>query len=464
MIGKNGCFNILKSALKYAQAKNPNHIEFLLQGWESNLTRVANSQIHQNVSEKEALLTTEVIHDLRIGSASTNVLTQDSINKAIDMAMEATKHGMQLQVGLKLKDFPRGEKRGKFYKRTALFSPLDRARTMQGIIDRAKELRLATSAKFNTGYGEIAIANACGAMVYTSFTDANLSVIWTGPQGSCFAAIASQNIDDLNIEQLTADLIRKSRLQNREPLDLFAGKKPGQETFYDVILEPYAVSTWLEFLASTSFNGLRYHEQESFLYGKLGQKVMGEDVTIWDDGCDQAGYVLPFDFEGTLKSKLLFIDRGIGRGVAYDGLLASKEGRESTGHSLGTGNRHLGAMPLNLFMAGGNHTVESMIDSSSEPTIYITRFHYTNVADRKKVVLTGMTKDGTFLIQRGEIIAPLVNLRYLQGVVESFNNIQMLSKAALIHDPDGYGPLTPCCTIVPALKIRGVRFIGSTGI
>jgi predicted Zn-dependent protease len=244
---------------------------------------------------------------------------------------------------------------------------------------------------------------------------------------------------------------------------LFAGKKPGEELVFDVILEPAATSEWLDFLSYTGFNGLSYLEEESFLCGNIGKPVMGENVTIWDDGTDPAGYVLPFDFEGTPKSRVLFVEKGIGRNVAYDGLLAAKANTKSTGHSLGAGQRHLGALPLHLFMDGGEQSLDYMIASAEEPTIYITRFHYTNIADRRTVVLTGMTKDGTFLVKEGEMVGPIVNLRYLQSVPEAFKQIEMLSEPELVHDPEGYGALIPASNVVPALKIRNVRFIGSSG-
>src|SRR5262249_11420661 len=155
---------------------------------------------------------------------------------------------------------------------------------------------------------------------------------------------------------------------------------------------------------------------------------------------------------------VVFVDKGIGMRVAYDGLLAAKENAQSTGHCLGAGQRHYGALPLNLFMEGGEHSLDYMIASSEEPTIFITRFHYTNIADRRDAVLTGMTKDGTFLVKEGEIVHPVVNLRYLQSVVDAFQRIEMLSEPALVHDPEGYGALIPSSTVVPALKISRVRF------
>lgn len=463
MLGEKRCFEILKSALRYAESKKPDYYEFLLLSWESSLTRVANSQIHQNVSETEANLAVDIIHNLRIGSASTNVLTESSIQNTIDVSLESTKHKAQLPSGLKLDELSKGVKKSKFFDRTAAYSPQDRARALKTIIDMARPLNLITSAKFQTGFGEVAIANSLGTLVYTCYTDANLSSILTGEHDSAYHNIASQEVSELDFEKFADDLITKSRLQNQQPLDLFAGKKPGEELVFDVILEPAATSEWLDFLSYTGFNGLSYMEEESFLCGNLGKQVMGENVTIWDDGTDPSTYILPFDFEGTPKSKVVFIDKGLGQRVAYDGLLAAKANTKSTGHSLGAGQRHLGALPLHLFMEGGEQSLDYMIASSEEPTIYITRFHYTNIADRRTVVLTGMTKDGTFLVEKGEIVGPVVNLRYLQSVPDAFNKIEMLSEPSLVHDPEGYGALIPSANIVPALKIRKVRFIGSSG-
>ncbi len=463
MIGEKHCYEILKSALKYARSKNVDFVDFLLMSWDSSVTRVANSQIHQNVSETEASLAVDIIHNLRIGSASTSVLTDESIRKTIDAALESTKHKAQLPGPLKLEEFTKGTKSGKFFDRTAGFSPHDRAGIIKEIIERASALKLVTSAKFHTGAGEIAVANSLQTMAYTCFTDANLSVILSGEHDSAYSSIASADAGDLNIDVFTDDLIAKCRRQNKIPLDLFAGKKAGEEIYYDVILEPAAVAEWIDFLSFTGFNGLSYLEEESFLCRKLGQRVMKENVTICDDGNNLMGYLLPFDFEGTPKSRIAFIENGIAKNIAYDGLLAVKAETRSTGHSLGAGQRHLGAVPFNLLMEGGDQSLDYMMASSEEPTVYVTRFHYTNVADTKNVVLTGMTKDGTFLVQGGEIVAPLVNLRYLQSVVDAFNRIEMLSDPVLVHDPDVYGALIPSCSVVPALKIHQVRFIGSTG-
>ncbi|HSE43628.1 MAG TPA: metallopeptidase TldD-related protein, partial [Acidobacteriota bacterium] len=326
----------------------------MLMSWDSYLTRVANSQIHQNVAESEAALAVDIIHNLRIGSASTSILSQVSLQKTFDAAFDSTRHKAQLPAGLKLEQFPTGVLPGRFFDKTASFSPEDRARWIKTLIDRATSEKLVTSAKFQTGAGEIAIANTMGTFVYTNFTDANISAILTGEHDSTYGALASQDVDKIDIEQYAEDLISKCRLQKQSPRDLFSGKTPGEEMLFDVILEPAATAEWLDFLSYTGFNGLSYLEEESFLSGRLGQKVMGENVTIWDDGNNPAGYILPFDFEGTPKSRVTFIERGVGLKVATDGLLAAKMKTSSTGHCLGAGQRHIGAIPLNLMMEGGD--------------------------------------------------------------------------------------------------------------
>lgn len=463
MIGEKQCYEILKSALKYAKSKNPDFVDFLLLGWDSSITRVANSQIHQNVSETEASLAVDVIHNLRIGSASTSVLTEDSIRRAIDVAFESTRHKAQLPGPLRLDSFSKGTKHALFSDKTAGCSPMDRAKAVQKLIQRAKSEKLIASAKFHTGAAEIAVANSIDTLAYTVFTDANMSVILTGEHDSSYGSIASADVALLDFDRFFDDLIAKCRLQNRKPIDLFKGKKAGEEVYFDVILEPPAVAEWVDFLSYTGFNGLSYHEEESFLYGKLGQKVMQENISIWDDGTDATGYLMPFDLEGTPKRLVPFIENGVAKNVAYDGLLAAKADARSTGHSLGAGQRHLGAFPLNLHVAGDDQSLDYMIASSEEPTIYVTRFHYTNIADVRHVVLTGMTKDGTFLVQGGEIVGPVTNLRYLQSVVDAFNHVDMMSDPVLVHDPDVYGALLPSASVVPAMKIQKLRFIGSTG-
>lgn len=186
--------------------------------------------------------------------------------------------------------------------------------------------------------------------------------------------------------------------------------------------------------------------------GKLGEKVTGDNITIWDDGLDPSGCPMPFDFEGIPKKKVMLIENGVARGVVYDSLTAAKEGTEPTGHSLGE-MAFIPSLPINLFMAGGNVSVEDMI-ASTKKGILVTRFHYVNVVHPVKSLITGMTRDGTFLIEDGKIVRGVKNLRFTESVLGAFSRVDALSSQKVMT-----GLLTVVC---PAIRVRGFTFTGAT--
>lgn len=184
--------------------------------------------------------------------------------------------------------------------------------------------------------------------------------------------------------------------------------------------------------------------------GKFGEKVMGENVTIWDDGLDPAGLPRSFDAEGLPKQRVDMIVNGVAKAVVYDSYTAKKEGKESTGHAVSPIIAY-GPMPGNMFMQPGDSSVEEMI-ASTKRGILVTRFHYTNLIHPILVLITGMTRDGTFLIEDGKITKPLKNLRFTDGVIERLSNVELISKET---KREAYA-------VVPALKVKGFRFTGAT--
>jgi predicted Zn-dependent protease len=259
-------------------------------------------------------------------------------------------------------------------------------------------------------------------------------------------------VNDINTEDIASTAIDKS-VRSADPVDMPEGE-------YTVVLEEDAVGEMIEFLGYLGFGALAFQEGRSFMCGKLGEKIVGENITIWDDGFDRRGFSFPFDFEGVPKEKVTLIEDGIARAVVYDSLTAGKEGKKSTGHS--TGSPVGGPMPLNILMKEGQNTKEEMI-ASTEKGIYVTRFHYTNVVEPMKAVLTGMTRDGTFLIEKGKITRPVKNFRFTQSVLEALSNTTMIAKKAkLIGGGAGYGARFPMGSVVPALKIEKFKFSGVT--
>ncbi|MFN2231126.1 MAG: TldD/PmbA family protein, partial [Anaerolineae bacterium] len=239
-------------------------------------------------------------------------------------------------------------------------------------------------------------------------------------------------------------------LRGRNPTEV----EPGT---YTVILEEDAVADMLFTLGRLGLGALSVQEGRSFMNGRFGQCITGEKITIWDDGHDTRGIVQPFDYEGVPKQRVTLIEEGIAKAVVYDSFTAGREeGKTSTGHSLPAPNM-IGPMPLNLFLAPGVASKGEML-ASTERGVWVTRFHYTNPVHPVKAVLTGMTRDGTFLIEKGEITRPLKNLRFTQGILEAFAAASMLG-AELKLIVAGWGGSATC---VPALKIDGFRFTGTT--
>jgi predicted Zn-dependent protease len=263
-----------------------------------------------------------------------------------------------------------------------------------------------------------------------------------------YAADLKQDVTELDFEQIGVEAVEKClRSQKPQPLD------PGN---YPVVLEPYAVQDLVQMMAYTGFGAVAFQEGRSFMVGKLGQQILDSRISIWDDGLNPQGMPLPFDFEGVPKQRVAFIEEGVARGVVYDSYRAGKEDRASTGHALPAPSA-FGPFPLNTFFAPGEASTAEMI-ASTQRGIYVTRFWYTRPVEPTKVIVTGTTRDGTFLIENGEIAFPVRNLRFTQGYLEALNQVEMVgSETRLLSGMGGIGRDS-----VPALKLSEFTFTGAT--
>ena len=188
--------------------------------------------------------------------------------------------------------------------------------------------------------------------------------------------------------------------------------------------------------------------------GRVGERVMAESVSIWDDGLSLDGIPSPFDPEGVPRRRVDFIVDGVANEVATDSYYAARAGAESTGHAVPAGNT-FGPLPGNLFLAPGDATVEDMV-RSTERGVLVSRFWYTRTVHPLSVVVTGMTRDGTFLIENGRVVAPVQNLRFTQSYLEAMNQVDMIGRESRLL-PSFLGSCR-----VPALKIRDWGFTGAT--
>jgi predicted Zn-dependent protease len=295
----------------------------------------------------------------------------------------------------------------------------------------------------------VGVASSLGVSTYIPTTYADINTVIMSDTSAGYASALAMDVNDLDFEALGQEAVEKC-LHSRNPRAL----EPGE---YTVILEPYAVQDLVMMMAYTGLGAVAWQEGRSFLVGKLDQRIVDHRISIWDDGLSPAGIPMPFDFEGVPKQRVDFIEAGVARGVVYDSYRAAKEeGQASTGHALPAPNS-MGPFPTNIFMGTGDATLADMI-ANTERGIYVTRFHYTRPVEPTQVVITGMTRDGTFLIENGEIAYPIKNLRFTQGYVEALNHVEAIGREVALLS--GFGGFMRTST--PALKLNSFNFTGAT--
>ena len=222
-----------------------------------------------------------------------------------------------------------------------------------------------------------------------------------------------------------------------------------------MVLEPLAVGTLVAFLSYMGFGGRAIAEGRSPFTGREGQRVCGENISIYDNALSPLTIGLPFDFEGTPKRRVNIIERGVFRTGVHDRRSAKQVGTTSTGHALPAPNPE-GAFPLNLFLEPGDSTVPDMVGATSRGLL-VTRFHYSNIVNPMETTLTGMTRDGTWLIENGQIVHPVRNLRFTQSILEALSGVEMIGRDSVIASEFFFAG-----SRVPALKISSFGFSGAS--
>ncbi len=422
--------------------------EVLFTGTDAALTRFANSQIHQNVAETNTDIRVRVVCGKKIGVASSNDLSPDALKRTVDTARviaQLQRENPDFRALPEPQPIPRVEA---FVEHTANFSPEQRAQAVSVLCKKAKAQGVVAAGAFATTALEIAVANSRGVFAYHPVTYADLNTVMTAETGTGYASFTHADARAVNVEALADEAIDKA-LRSRDPGATEAGE-------YTVLLEEYAVHDILNFLAFVAFSAQAVQEDRSFMKGKFGEKVMSESVTLWDDGCAPDTIALPFDFEGVPRQKVVFVENGIARGVVYDTATAQRDGVASTGHSLPAPNT-MGPLALHMFMAPGDTPKRELI-RGIERGLWVTRFWYTRVVHPMKVLITGMTRDGTFLIEKGEVTRPVKNLRFTTSYLDALNRVRAISRETKLFINDWGG----ASRRVPALVVDGFRFTGAT--
>jgi PmbA protein len=445
MLGEEKIREITAKMLTLSRA---DQTEVLVFSDDSQLTRFANSYIHQNVAERDVHVRVRAVVGKRIGVASTNDLSGESLEKVVETALEVAK----LQLGnpdfISLPEPAPIHEMEVFSEATAGFTPEARARAVGDICRRAVENDLVASGAFSTSVQEIAVANSLGVFAYFPTTLADLKTVIMGDDSSGYGASIAWDVEQMDAEAVGAEAVDKA-LRGRNPREI----EPGR---YTVILEEYATEDIVEMLSYVGLGALAVQEGRSFMCDRFGEQIVGSAISLWDDGLDPRGLPLPFDFEGVPKRRVPLIENGVAMNVVYDSYTAGKEGKASTGHGLPAPNT-FGPLPINMFMAPGQATLEEMI-TSTERGVLVTRFWYTRPVHPKLAIITGMTRDGTFLIEKGEVAYPVKNLRFTQSYLDALSSVEMVGCTTKLVRSD----FELNGNHVPALKLGEFEFTGGT--
>jgi PmbA protein len=444
MLDKQNARQISQKVFAFSRA---DEIETTLNAQKDALTRFAGNIIHQNVAEEGQSLFIRTITGKKTGSTSTNLFDDESLTRSVDAAVTIT--GFQKDdpefVSLPMKQ-TYTMIQDPYVQATADFGPMERAQVVVQIVDSCKKRGLDASGAFSTGEWLSAIANSRGVFASQQGTHAGLSLTVSGKNSTGWIDVQDKDIQKIDIQKLT-DIAVEKALMSKDPAEV----PPGD---YTVILEPAAVFEFFAVMAIMGFNAQSYQDGRSFLVGKMGSRIAGENITLTDDAYDPRIDGSYFDSEGMPKKKVVLIKNGKAESLVYDRKTAQKDHVETTGHALPRQWGPVGPMPVHMIVQGGNSTLEEMI-ATTDRGIYVTHFNYTNIVDPMKMIMTGMTRDGTFLVENGKIKSGVKNLRFTESILETLSNVESISKEQVRRS-------SFINMLVPAMKINHFTFSSGT--
>ena len=451
MIGADGLLAPLAAALAGSPA---DETEIVAEAIHQGVTRYAGSTIYQTTVLDEMQVRVRAVIGKSVGEASGNSTQSGDLADLMRQALTVARLRAPNPEYVSLPGAgPLPSVRG-VDAETAHLAAAGRAEAIRTVTDMAAERGWTASGTYISEGRELAVVNSHGVSAYVPRSMAFLRTLPDSGVGTGYADSMSYRAAELD----PADVARRAIWgcgRNHDQRDV----PPGE---YTAIFGDLCVAEALSHLASHGFNGQAFEEGRSFLSDRMGESVMGPNVTIWDDATDERNLAAAADHEGVPKRRLSLVEGGIARGVAYDSYTAHRVGKQSTGHADGEVEaNYSGPVPINLFMQGGEATLEEMI-RSTERGLLLTRFHYTHCPDPKRVVLTGTTRDGTFLIEGGEIVGAVKNLRLTQSIPELFSCIELLGRPRLCQDwwsSNGMGRTTSYC---PPIKVSRAVFTSGT--
>ncbi len=405
------------------------------------LTRFANNTIHQNVAEQNLSISIRTVVDGRTARATTNKTDDESLRRTVAAAIRLAHNQPENPDLLPMLRSQKYQKVARHFAATAEATAQDRARAVTRVCKMADKTKQTAAGIFATASTRSILANSRGLLAKYEQTRSEFSVTILEADSSGWAKANSPDVHNIDPDALAESASQKAAA-SRKPREL----PPGH---YTAILEPSAVLDIVGFLFY-DFAGTAVLDKRSCFTGRMGKKILGDNITLWDDVYHPLQTGTPYDGEGLPRQKVLLVDRGVPKNLVYSRATARKMKAKPTGHGFSLPNDY-GEAPMNLVLAGGYKSVDDMI-RSTERGVLVTRLWYIREVDPYKKVLTGMTRDGTFLVENGKVAGGIRNFRFNQSVLEMLSNVEMLGPAVRAAGEESFE------MVVPPMKVRDFHF------
>jgi len=432
---------IVDTVLRLAKSIGVEETEVHVDETISALTRFANNAVHQNVAEHGVNVSVRTVADRRTARATTNRTDEDSLRAAIEASLSLAHSQPENPRLLPLPGKQRYRKVNRFLKQTAALTPEDRARAVRRACDLAVKNGQVAAGIFSSAESQSVAGNSRG--LFAGYRDTHAVFSITMQEGSAASwakenAANVANIDPQALAQRASD--KAHRATDAREL------QPGR---YTVILEPAAVLDLVGFLFY-DFAATALQDQRSCFHGRMGKQVFGKNISIVDDVYHPLQLGAPFDGEGMPRQRVLLVDRGVPKNLVYSRASAKVARKAPTGHGFMLPNEY-GEAPMNLVFSGGKATLEEMI-ATTERGLLVTRLWYIREVDPYEKIMTGMTRDGLFLVEKGRVSSAVRNFRFNQSILEMLGNVDLLGPAVRATGEEAFE------MVVPAMKTRDFHF------
>ena len=432
---------IVETVLRLAKLTEAEETEVHVDEAADALTRFANNGIHQNVLEHGVTVSVRTVTEGRTARATTNRLDEDSMRAAIEASLSLAHSQPKDPRLLPMPERQRYRPVRRFIKATAALTPEHRARAVRSACDLAVKKGQVAAGIFSSGMHQTAVGNSRGLFASYRDTHSQFSITMQEGPAASWAKADSADVRAMDPQKLAERASEKAHMAvNAKEL------APGR---YTVILEPAAVLDLVGFLFY-DFAATAVADKRSCFNDRVGKRLFGENIGISDDVYHPLQQGAPFDGEGIPRQRVLLVDRGVPRNLVYSRESAKAARKTPTGHGFPLPNEY-GEAPMNLVFSGGNSSLERMV-ASTDRGLLATRLWYIREVDPYEKVMTGMTRDGLFLVENGKIAGAARNFRFNQSLIEMLKNVELMSPAVRATGEESFE------MVVPALKVRNFHF------